>query len=84
MSDKNSTQEKNTFAFGRINFKILLIGLVILVVGYLLLAGGGSEDPNVFSEEIFSPRRIVVAPIVLLLGYGVIFYAILKKHEEAE
>jgi len=83
MSDKNVAQEKSTFAFGKINFKLLLLGLAIIVVGYLLMVGGGSNDPNVFNPEIFSFRRITLAPLVLLAGYGVIFYAILKKHEDA-
>lgn len=84
MSEKNSIQEKNAFAFGKINFKLLLLGLGIIVVGYLLMVGGGSDDPNIFNPEIFSFRRITLAPLVLLAGYGVIFYAILKKHEDAE
>lgn len=84
MSEKNVNQDKNLFAFGKINFKLILIGLGIIVVGYLLLVGGGSEDPNIFNEEIFSFRRITLAPLVLLAGYGFIFYAILKKHKGAE
>ncbi len=84
MSDKNYSQDKNSFAFGKVNFKILFVGLAILVVGYILMVGGGSDDPNIFNEEIFSFRRITLAPLVLLLGYGVVFYAILKKHEDAE
>jgi hypothetical protein len=83
MSDKNVAEDKNSFAFGKINFKLMLIGLAIIVVGYLLMVGGGSDDPNVFNPEIFSFRRITLAPLVLLAGYGVIFYAILKKHEDA-
>jgi hypothetical protein len=46
----------------------MIIGIVILAIGYILLAGGGSEDPNVFNPEIFNTRRIVVAPIVMLIG----------------
>lgn len=83
MSEKNTNKDKNSFAFGRINFTYLLIGLVILVLGYILMMGGGSEDPNVFNPEIFSFRRITLAPLVLLAGYGFIFYAILKKHSDA-
>ncbi len=67
------------FSFGRENYKFLLIGIGIVILGFILMIGGGSEDPNVFTEEIFSPRRITVAPIVALIGYGVIFYAILKR-----
>ncbi len=84
MSEKKTSQDKNTFAFGKVNFKIMFVGLAILIVGYILMVGGGSEDPNVFSDELFSFRRITLAPIVLLFGYGVVFYAILKKHEDAE
>ena len=70
----------SNFAFGRSNYIWLGIGIGILIVGYLLMSGGGSEDPNVFDESIFSARRITLAPTVVLAGYGVIFYAILKKH----
>jgi len=56
----------------------LIAGLGILVMGYILMSGGKSEDPKVFSEAIFNFRRITLAPIVVLTGYGTIFYAILK------
>ncbi len=69
----------SNFAFGRSNYVWLGIGIAVLIVGYLLMSGGGSDDPNVFDEGIFSARRITLAPIVVLAGYGVIFYAILKK-----
>ncbi|MEC8663661.1 MAG: DUF3098 domain-containing protein [Bacteroidota bacterium] len=70
----------SNFAFGRSNYVWLGIGIAILMVGYLLMSGGGSDDPNVFDVSIFSARRITLAPTVVLAGYGVIFYAILKKH----
>ena len=83
MKDNKSGTPENTFAFGKVNFKLLLIGLAILVVGYILMVGGGSDDPNIFNgEELFSFRRITLAPIVLLVGYIFVFYAILKKHDE--
>ena len=67
-------------AFTAANYKLLIIGLVIVVVGYVLMSGGGSGDPNVFdAEEIFSERRITVAPIVVIIGYLFVVYAILKK-----
>ena len=76
----NSTPETPTnFSFGRSNYVWLGIGIAVLAVGYLLMSGGGSDDPNVFDESIFSFRRITLAPTVVLAGYGVIFYAILKK-----
>jgi len=67
------------FAFGRENYVIMLIGLVVIIIGFLLMSGGKSTDPNVFNEEIFSFRRITLAPIVVLLGYGIEIYAIVKK-----
>lgn len=75
-----TTEEpKDQFAFTKTNYLILSAGLVLLVIGYLLMMGGGSDNPNVFNEEIFSIRRISVAPIVVMLGYAVIFVAIMKK-----
>lgn len=76
----NSTSDQpSNFAFGRNNFIWLGIGIAILAIGYVLMSGGGSEDPAVFDASIFSFRRITLAPTIVLAGYGVIFYAILKK-----
>ncbi len=75
--DKNSNNIN--FAFSAVNYKLLGLGLVLLVVGYILMSGGGSDDPNVFSEEIFNFRRITLAPYIILSGYGTILFAILKK-----
>ncbi|MBS1581410.1 MAG: DUF3098 domain-containing protein [Bacteroidetes bacterium] len=71
-------------AFTRLNYRLLLIGIGIVLLGYMLMSGGGSGDPNVFdASEIFSARRITVAPIVCLVGYLFIVYAILKKPKAA-
>jgi hypothetical protein len=70
----------NDLAFTATNYKLLIIGLAIVVAGFLLMSGGGSGDPNVFdAQEIFSARRITAAPIVTLAGYLFVVYAILKK-----
>ena len=70
-------------AFTRTNYKLMLIGIAIVVIGYVLMSGGGSGDPNVFDEsQIFSARRITVAPIVCLIGYLFVVYAIMKKPSE--
>ena len=62
------------------NFKWLLIAIAFIVVGFVLMIGGGSEDPNVFKEdEIFSFRRITLAPILCLIGYALVIYAIIKE-----
>ncbi len=70
---------KTTFLFEKVNYTILLIGLGVIALGFILMAGGGSDDPNVFSEDIFSWRRIRLAPTVVLIGFGVTIYAILKN-----
>ena len=68
------------FGFNPKNYKFLIIGLVINVLGFVLMIGGGSEDPNTFNaDELFSPIRITLAPFLIVLGYVVIFYSIMKK-----
>lgn len=75
-------KRKTGFAFGKENYRLMLIGVAIIIIGYLLMIGGGSEDPNVFNPEIFSPRRITVAPVVILIGFVFEIYAIMKKPKE--
>lgn len=58
------------FAFGKENYVLISVGLAFIITGFILMTGGGSEDPNVFSTEIFSTRRITVAPIVVLIGFA--------------
>ncbi len=70
---------KPEFLFDKVNYKILLVGLAVIALGFILMSGGGSEDPNVFNEEIFSFRRIRLAPAVVLLGFGITIYSILKN-----
>ncbi|GAB4136579.1 MAG: DUF3098 domain-containing protein [Bacteroidia bacterium] len=69
----------NTLAFGRENYMIILIGVAVLIVGYLLMIGGGAESPNEFNPEIFSTQRITIAPVTLLIGFGIVLYGIMKK-----
>jgi len=78
MADKK-TSTFGGFPFDRSNFIWLGAGLLTLLLGYFLMSGGGSDDPEVFSDAIFSFRRITLAPLVVLGGYGLIFYAILKR-----
>ena len=66
-------------AFGRQNYMLLIIGLALIFVGFLLMIGGGSDDPNVFNEKIFSFRRITLAPILILAGFVIEIFAIMKK-----
>ena len=66
--------------FGKENFTLMLIGVGILILGFLLMAGGGSDDPNVFdASEVYSTRRITIAPIVILIGLAVEIYAIFRQ-----
>lgn len=70
---------KSEFLFGKENYKILIIGLVVIALGFILMSGGANEDPNVFNEEVYSFRRIRLAPTVVLIGFGITIYSILKK-----
>lgn len=70
---------KPVFLFDKVNYKILLVGLAVIAIGFILMSGGGSEDPNVFNKEIFSFRRIRLAPTVVLIGFGITIYSILKN-----
>lgn len=73
-----SNNSSLSFAFGKKNFLFVVVGLAIVIIGFMLMSGGGSPDPNVFNEEeLFSDRRITVAPIVVLAGYVVIGYGIM-------
>jgi membrane-bound ClpP family serine protease len=74
-----STKRENEFAFGRENYIIMIAGVVIIFIGFLLMIGGGSDDPNVFSYDIFNFRRLTIAPTIVLLGFVIQIYAIMKK-----
>jgi hypothetical protein len=77
--NKETPKNHKGFAFGRTNFMILIFGLLVIFAGFLLMMGGGSEDPNVFNPEIFSTRRITIAPVVVLIGFIIEVVAILYK-----
>jgi len=70
------------FAFGRENYRLMLIGLVLIAIGFILMIGGGSKDPTQFNPDIFSFRRITLAPILVLAGYVVEIFAIMKKPKD--
>ena len=75
----NKEEQKQEYLFESINYKILLIGIGVITLGFILMAGGGSDDPNVFNEEIFNFRRIRLAPTTVLIGFGITIYSIFKK-----
>lgn len=73
--------DKKDFAFGKTNFILLGIGMLVVVIGFLLMAGGSSTS-EAFNPDIFSARRIKVAPIVCLLGFVSMFYAVVRNPEK--
>lgn len=74
-----NNSEKPTFLFDKVNLYIMLAGLGVIALGFLLMVGGGSKDPDVFNEEIFNFRRIRLAPTVVLAGFAVVIYSIFHK-----
>jgi preprotein translocase subunit SecG len=75
-----SNTKQDQMAFSARNYQLLVVGLCIVVLGYVLMSGGGSGDPSVFNaKELFSARRITMAPIVVVAGYLFVMYAILKR-----
>ena len=70
---------KKKLLFGKRNYKFMLIGILFIAVGFILMSGGGSDDPNIFNEEIYSFRRIRLAPMLVILGFIIEVYAILTK-----
>ena len=80
-----SEEKKKQFALGPKNYKLMLIGFAVIVLGFILMVGGGSDDPvHVFNWEMFSFRRITLAPILVLAGFAFEVYAIMKKPKKEE
>ena len=79
MSKKNKNVQKPTkaFVFQKKNYIFLFIGLALIALGFILMSGGGSDDPNVFNPDIYNFRRIRLAPTLVLIGLGIQVYAIL-------
>ncbi|WP_396198122.1 DUF3098 domain-containing protein [Flavobacterium sp.] len=71
--------KKPEFLFSATNYKILIIGLVVIALGFILMSGGANENPNVFNEDVYSFRRIRLAPTVVLIGFVITIYSIIKK-----
>jgi len=72
-------KKKKEFLFDKSNYKYVILGVLFIIIGFLLMIGGGSDDPNKFSEEIYNFQRIRVAPALILIGFGIQVYAILKS-----
>ena len=75
-------EQKSKMVLGKKNYVFIIIGCLVVILGFILMSGGGSENPNVFQEEeLFSFRRITLAPFMVMLGYGVVLYGIMKKQQ---
>ena len=80
MSEKKPVSRTNNSLFGRENYIWIIAGIIVMAIGILLMAGGNSKDPNVFNEnEVYSTRRITIAPILILLGLSIEVFAIFRK-----
>ena len=73
--------DKKNLAFGKVNFILLAVGMAIVIIGFLLMSGSGSDELT-FDTDIFSTRRIVVAPVVTLFGFLSIIYAVIRKPKD--
>jgi hypothetical protein len=85
INKNNESNSPFTFVFGKINYIIMLVDIVLLALGYIFLSGGGSDDPNVFNPAMFDSRRLYVAPILIILGLIAEIVAIMyngKRNEQ--
>lgn len=76
---KVAPKAKPVFVFDKSNYQLVILGLIFIALGFIMMSGGGSDDPNVFDRSIFNFRRITLAPILVLIGYIIEVYAIMKK-----
>ncbi len=81
-TQRQETTDERQFAFDRENYKWVILGLGLIVLGFFLMIGGNSNDPAVFSKGIFSFQRLTLAPLLVLAGYGVGIFAIMKKPKD--
>lgn len=79
--NKQENQDQTVFVFGKENYKFLFIGLALIFLGLILMIGGGSDSPDEFNEGIFNFQRLTLAPLLILAGFGVEIYAIMKRNK---
>lgn len=77
-------ENKLEFAFNKTNYIILIVGLIVIIIGFLLMVGGGSDDPEVFSDALFGFRRLTLAPILILAGYMIEIFAIMYRAKQPQ
>lgn len=81
---KKETEKKKEMALSKMNYRLLAVAFVIVVIGFVLMTGGGNNNPEVFDDSIYSLRRITLAPIVVLFGFLFGIYAIMKKPRDTK
>ena len=79
---KNETKTPQNFLFTKENYKIVIAGTIFIALGFILMAGGGSDDPNIFNEAMYSTVRIRIAPTLILIGLGAQVFAILYNPQK--
>lgn len=73
--------DRRNFAFDKVNFILLAVGMMIVIIGFLLMSGGGSTETE-YNPDIFSVRRIKVAPVVCFIGFVSMIYAIVRRPKD--
>lgn len=81
-NEEKNLEPRFEFLFKKKNYQFMILGLIVIAVGFALMAGGGSDNPEVFNEDIFSWRRIRLAPTLVLIGFGIEAYAILLNPDK--
>ena len=76
---ENENIQEPTFLFGKRNYIIMVIGIIFISLGFIFMAGGGSDNPEVFNEEIYNWQRIRLAPTLVIIGLAIEIYAILAN-----
>ena len=84
MTKLNKQNKEGEFLFEKRNYVIMVIGIVVIMLGFALMAGGGSDDPNIFNEDIYNFRRIRLAPTIVLIGLAIEIYAIFANPKKSK
>ena len=79
---KVEDNSRPVFAFGKENYILMMAGVVLIIIGFILMNGGGSKDPNVFNDDMFDFRRLTLSPILILIGFGLEIVAIMKRPKD--
>lgn len=88
-NEKNNSDKNKVPLFRKVNYILMIVGVVVLALGYILLVGGGSENPETFNPEIFNVKRLRIAPLLMVIGLVIEIFAIMyhpktKKNEDQE